>query len=170
MPATQVIAGRKTQGFIEGEILVNGHAKVQATWARAIGYVEQTGKLCGRHEMLRGVYAACASPRQANITTHFMIQASKLHVNLQTSTPRHRLWQRPCTSAQGSGCRRRTQMLRCMFCRQSLSKPAMSCSRPVQCNKLRRMQGFAEGRTRTVRLCLVAGAAPCRGGDEGGGT
>ena len=40
---TQVIAGRKTQGFIEGEILVNGHPKVQATWARSIGYVEQTG-------------------------------------------------------------------------------------------------------------------------------
>jgi hypothetical protein len=39
-----VIAGRKTQGFIEGEILVNGHPKVQATWARSIGYVEQTGK------------------------------------------------------------------------------------------------------------------------------
>jgi hypothetical protein len=43
--AMQVIAGRKTQGAIEGEILVNGHPKVQATWARSIGYVEQTGKL-----------------------------------------------------------------------------------------------------------------------------
>ena len=40
-----MIAGRKTQGFIEGEILVNGHPKVQATWARSIGYVEQTGKI-----------------------------------------------------------------------------------------------------------------------------
>lgn len=44
LAVVQVIAGRKTQGFIEGEILVNGHPKVQATWARSIGYVEQTGK------------------------------------------------------------------------------------------------------------------------------
>ncbi len=36
-----VVAGRKTQGLIRGEILVNGHAKVQAHWARAVGYVEQ---------------------------------------------------------------------------------------------------------------------------------
>mmetsp|Transcript_4643 Transcript_4643/g.13342 ORF Transcript_4643/g.13342 Transcript_4643/m.13342 type:complete len:1521 (-) Transcript_4643:659-5221(-) len=37
-----VVAGRKTQGDITGDILVNGHPKVQATWSRAIGYVEQT--------------------------------------------------------------------------------------------------------------------------------
>lgn len=30
------------QGDITGDILVNGHPKVQATWSRAIGYVEQT--------------------------------------------------------------------------------------------------------------------------------
>ena len=36
-----VIAGRKTQGEIRGEILVNGFPKVQETWARVVGYVEQ---------------------------------------------------------------------------------------------------------------------------------
>ena len=36
-----VIAGRKTQGEICGEILVNGFPKVQETWARVVGYVEQ---------------------------------------------------------------------------------------------------------------------------------
>lgn len=36
-----VIAGRKTQGEITGEILVNGHPKDQTTWARVVGYVEQ---------------------------------------------------------------------------------------------------------------------------------
>lgn len=36
-----VIAGRKTQGEICGEILVNGYPKVQETWARVVGYVEQ---------------------------------------------------------------------------------------------------------------------------------
>ena len=36
-----VIAGRKTQGEIRGGILVNGFPKVQETWARVVGYVEQ---------------------------------------------------------------------------------------------------------------------------------
>ncbi len=36
-----VIAGRKTQGEIRGEIHVNGFPKVQETWARVVGYVEQ---------------------------------------------------------------------------------------------------------------------------------
>lgn len=36
-----VIAGRKTQGEITGDILVNGHPKDQKTWARVVGYVEQ---------------------------------------------------------------------------------------------------------------------------------
>ena len=36
-----VIAGRKTQGEIRGEILVNGHPKDQKSWARVVGYVEQ---------------------------------------------------------------------------------------------------------------------------------
>lgn len=36
-----VIAGRKTQGEITGDILVNGHAKDQKTWSRVVGYVEQ---------------------------------------------------------------------------------------------------------------------------------
>jgi ABC-type multidrug transport system ATPase subunit len=37
-----VIAGRKTQGEIKGELLVNGFPKEQRTWARVVGYVEQT--------------------------------------------------------------------------------------------------------------------------------
>ena len=36
-----VIAGRKTAGVIEGDILVNGHPKVTATFNRMCGYVEQ---------------------------------------------------------------------------------------------------------------------------------
>ena len=36
-----VIAGRKTQGEITGEILVNGYPKDQRTWSRVVGYVEQ---------------------------------------------------------------------------------------------------------------------------------
>ena len=36
-----VIAGRKTAGVIEGEILVNGYPKVTATFNRMCGYVEQ---------------------------------------------------------------------------------------------------------------------------------
>ena len=36
-----VVAGRKTQGVIRGDILVNGHPKDQATWSRVVGYVEQ---------------------------------------------------------------------------------------------------------------------------------
>jgi ABC-type multidrug transport system ATPase subunit len=35
------IAGRKTVGEIRGDIMVNGHPKVQATWSRVMGYVEQ---------------------------------------------------------------------------------------------------------------------------------
>lgn len=37
-----VLAGRKTQGVLHGELTVNGHPKVQETWARVVGYVEQT--------------------------------------------------------------------------------------------------------------------------------
>ena len=37
-----VIAGRKTIGTVEGDILVNGHPKDQRTWSRVMGYVEQT--------------------------------------------------------------------------------------------------------------------------------
>ena len=29
-----VLAGRKTQGIVRGDITVNGHAKEQATWVR----------------------------------------------------------------------------------------------------------------------------------------
>lgn len=36
-----VIAGRKTQGEITGDILVNGYPKDQKTWSRVVGYVEQ---------------------------------------------------------------------------------------------------------------------------------
>ncbi|KAL4527487.1 hypothetical protein Ndes2526B_g08823 [Nannochloris sp. 'desiccata'] len=36
-----VVAGRKTQGLIRGEILVNGRAKQQDVWSRVVGYVEQ---------------------------------------------------------------------------------------------------------------------------------
>ena len=37
-----VIAGRKTQGVIEGSILVNGHPKEGRTFNRLCGYIEQT--------------------------------------------------------------------------------------------------------------------------------
>ncbi|KAF5175160.1 Pleiotropic drug resistance abc transporter, partial [Thalictrum thalictroides] len=37
-----VLAGRKTSGYIEGDIRISGHPKVQSTFARISGYVEQT--------------------------------------------------------------------------------------------------------------------------------
>eukprot|EP00208_Stichococcus_sp_RCC1054_P006723 CAMPEP_0206141786 /NCGR_PEP_ID=MMETSP1473-20131121/14100_1 /ASSEMBLY_ACC=CAM_ASM_001109 /TAXON_ID=1461547 /ORGANISM="Stichococcus sp, Strain RCC1054" /LENGTH=1124 /DNA_ID=CAMNT_0053536477 /DNA_START=231 /DNA_END=3601 /DNA_ORIENTATION=+ len=37
-----VLAGRKTTGVIEGDIRVSGHPKVQKTFARVMGYCEQT--------------------------------------------------------------------------------------------------------------------------------
>jgi predicted ABC-type transport system involved in lysophospholipase L1 biosynthesis ATPase subunit len=36
-----VIAGRKTIGDVEGEIVVNGRPKEQRSWSRVVGYVEQ---------------------------------------------------------------------------------------------------------------------------------
>lgn len=36
-----VLAGRKTGGYIEGKICINGHAKKQETFARISGYCEQ---------------------------------------------------------------------------------------------------------------------------------
>ena len=36
-----VIAGRKTQGEIRGDLLVNGYPKEQRSWSRVVGYVEQ---------------------------------------------------------------------------------------------------------------------------------
>lgn len=40
--AQDVIAGRKTSGRISGSICVNGVPKVDATFARVMGYVEQS--------------------------------------------------------------------------------------------------------------------------------
>lgn len=37
-----VLAGRKTGGYIEGDIRVSGYPKIQETFARISGYVEQT--------------------------------------------------------------------------------------------------------------------------------
>lgn len=37
-----VVAGRKTQGTIEGDVLLNGHPKEQSVWRRVSAYVEQT--------------------------------------------------------------------------------------------------------------------------------
>lgn len=36
-----VLAGRKTSGYIEGDIFINGYPKKQATFARISGYCEQ---------------------------------------------------------------------------------------------------------------------------------
>lgn len=36
-----VLAGRKTGGYIEGDIRISGYPKVQATFARIAGYCEQ---------------------------------------------------------------------------------------------------------------------------------
>lgn len=36
-----VLAGRKTGGYIEGDIRISGYPKVQETFARISGYVEQ---------------------------------------------------------------------------------------------------------------------------------
>ena len=51
-----VIAGRKTQGAITGNILVNGHPKDQATWSRVMGYVEQVLQM---HLFSTGAYPGC---------------------------------------------------------------------------------------------------------------
>ena len=37
-----VLSGRKTMGYIEGEIKIGGYPKVQETFARISGYCEQT--------------------------------------------------------------------------------------------------------------------------------
>ena len=37
-----VLAGRKTSGYIEGDIRISGYRKVQETFARVSGYCEQT--------------------------------------------------------------------------------------------------------------------------------
>lgn len=37
-----VLAGRKTTGYVEGEIKIGGYPKVQETFARVSGYCEQT--------------------------------------------------------------------------------------------------------------------------------
>lgn len=36
-----VLAGRKTDGYIEGDIIISGYPKEQHTFARVSGYVEQ---------------------------------------------------------------------------------------------------------------------------------
>ena len=37
-PSQDVVLGRKTVGVVRGDILVNGHPKVQATWSRVCGW------------------------------------------------------------------------------------------------------------------------------------
>jgi ABC-type multidrug transport system ATPase subunit len=36
-----VLVGRKTSGYIEGDIRISGHTKVRSTFSRVSGYVEQ---------------------------------------------------------------------------------------------------------------------------------
>ena len=38
-----VLAGRKTGGYIEGDIRIDGYPKVQETFVRILGYCEQVG-------------------------------------------------------------------------------------------------------------------------------
>ena len=40
------LAGRKTAGHMQGQIWVDGHPKVQSTFARVSGYVEQVFPFC----------------------------------------------------------------------------------------------------------------------------
>lgn len=69
-----VIAGRKTQGEITGDILVNGHPKDQKTWSRVVGYVEQmdihSPQVCSCQ-----VFAFTAAPKAAP-TTKFTCSSS----------------------------------------------------------------------------------------------
>ena len=59
-----VIAGRKTQGEIRGEILVNGFPKQQESWARVVGYVEQNDI----HSPQVGLQQHCINDMVAGIT------------------------------------------------------------------------------------------------------
>ena len=59
-----VIAGRKTQGEIRGEILVNGFPKHQESWARVVGYVEQNDI----HSPQVGLKQQCINGRAKSIT------------------------------------------------------------------------------------------------------
>ena len=56
-----VVLGRKTQGLIRGDILVNGHPKAQSTWSRVCGYVEQQVWRGRREQGLAAVTGVCRS-------------------------------------------------------------------------------------------------------------
>eukprot|EP00887_Chlorella_sp_A99_P006759 scaffold3.g6759.t1 len=46
------VLGRKTQGLIRGDILVNGHPKKQETWSRVAGYDIHTSKATVRESLM----------------------------------------------------------------------------------------------------------------------
>ena len=64
-----VIAGRKTQGEIRGEILVNGFPKQQESWARVVGYVEQNDI----HSPQVGLQQHCINDMVAGITAWYTL-------------------------------------------------------------------------------------------------
>ncbi|GAX73712.1 hypothetical protein CEUSTIGMA_g1165.t1 [Chlamydomonas eustigma] len=68
------IAGRKTVGEIRGDIMVNGHPKVQATWSRVMGYVEQMDIHTPAQTVLEALVFS-ARLRLPNSTTKHEVQA-----------------------------------------------------------------------------------------------
>ncbi|CAK9221411.1 unnamed protein product [Sphagnum troendelagicum] len=87
-----VLAGRKTGGYIEGEIKISGYPKVQDTFARISGYVEQTDIHSPQvtvHESLM-FSSWLRLPRQVDKATHSIFVEEVMEL-VELSSLRHAL-------------------------------------------------------------------------------
>ena len=150
-----VLAGRKNQGVLHGELTVNGHRKVQETWARVVGYVEQTDVHSGApHSML----STHSTSSQLRSSPHCCRRPAAMRVCIRCA------W--PCGVTFGVTCDgRRPRHSRGWIQGGSRAPPAAALrSCPHVCAACRRADG---GREPAVQRGAAADAG--RSGDDARG-
>lgn len=83
-----VLAGRKTGGYIEGDIRISGYPKNQSTFARISGYCEQTDihspQVTVRESLIYSAWLRLASDindQNKMVSCNLIMPCSSLHVN-----------------------------------------------------------------------------------------
>ena len=148
-----MLAGRKTTGTIRGDIWVNGHPKVQDTFKRVCGYVEQFGApfshlkptCAGNVVLAASVHGACSvlsrqvlrnlpcgRPAQMGASEHFSV-ARHVHSDCQlqdvlweNGQDTLQGWRKSCTACGISLCRAFVMM-------SGINMPCMPHQLPSRC-------------------------------------
>jgi hypothetical protein len=91
-----VLAGRKTGGYIEGDIRISGYPKNQSTFARISGYCEQNDihspQVTVRESLIYSAWLRLASDindQKKMVSCNLIMSCSSFHVNLNIH---HKKW------------------------------------------------------------------------------